>query len=90
MRVNSLIILLCLLLCTVSCAPWQIGAEKDVVKNGIEFETFKEEKDGSKLGILAGDTVIDGWPSASWPGAPRSAASNTAGGPSSASTKPGM
>jgi len=54
--------LLCLLLCTVSCAPWQVGAEKDVEKNGIAFETFKEEDDGSKLGILAGDTVIDGWP----------------------------
>jgi len=62
MRKNSLIILLCLLLCTVSCAPWQVGAEKDVVKNGMEFETFKEEEDGSKLGILAGETVIDGYP----------------------------
>ena len=44
------------------CAPWQIGAEKDVVKNGISFQSFRELDDGSKLGELAEDTVIDGWP----------------------------
>lgn len=44
------------------CAPWQVGAEKNVVKNGIAFQTFKEQDNGSKLGILAADTVIDGWP----------------------------
>ena len=32
------------------CAPWQIGAEKDVVKNGISFQSFRELEDGSKLG----------------------------------------
>ena len=51
-----------LLVITAGCAPWQVGAEKDVVKNGIRFETFREQKDGTKLGILAEDTVIDGWP----------------------------
>jgi hypothetical protein len=61
---NSLILLFGLLLCTIFCAPWQIGAEKNVEKNGIAFETFREQEDGTKLGILAGDTVIDGWPCA--------------------------
>jgi len=46
----------------LACAPWQIGAEKNVVKNGIRFDSFREGEDGQKLGILAGDTVIDGWP----------------------------
>jgi hypothetical protein len=46
----------------VGCAPWQVGAEKDVVKNGIRFESFRELGDGSKLGVLVEDTVIDGWP----------------------------
>lgn len=44
------------------CAPWQVGAEKDVVRNGIRFETFRELDDGSKQGVLAEDTVIRGWP----------------------------
>ena len=30
--------------------------EKNVVKNGIEFETFRETDHGSKVGTLAGNT----------------------------------
>ena len=56
------ILILVVLICTVGCSPWQVGAEKDVVKNGIMFETFREADDGTKLGALAQDTVIDGWP----------------------------
>ena len=48
--------------CTMGCSPWQVGAEKDVVKNGIKFDTFRENDDGTKMGILAEDMVIDGWP----------------------------
>lgn len=44
------------------CALWEIGAEKDVVKNGLRFKKFREFDDGSKLGTLFEDTVIDGWP----------------------------
>ena len=47
---------------TTGCAPWQVGAETDVVKNEIRFQSFREFDDGSKLGNLAEDTVIDGWP----------------------------
>jgi len=48
--------------CTVSCSPWQVSAENNVVKNGIKFEAFRENDDGSKLRNLAEDMVIDGWP----------------------------
>ena len=47
---------------TVGCSPWQVSAEKNVVKNGIKFDTFRENDDGTKMGILAEDMVIDGWP----------------------------
>ena len=60
-RIPGLLVLV-LLLITAGCSPWQIGAEKDVTRNGIGFESFREMDDGSKLGILAEDTVIDGWP----------------------------
>jgi hypothetical protein len=46
----------------LGCAPWEIRAEKNVVKNGIRFEAFRENDNGSKMGNLAEDTVIDGWP----------------------------
>jgi len=46
----------------MACSPWQVGAEKNVVKNGIKFDTFRENDDGTKMGILAEDIVIDGWP----------------------------
>lgn len=62
MRISVYAILVSLLLTIVSCAPWQIGAEKNVERNGIAFHTFREQDDGTKLGILAGDTVIDCWP----------------------------
>lgn len=61
-RLMMSIIVLGLLFITTACAPWQIGAERDVVKNGISFKSFREMGDGTKLGILAEDTVIDGWP----------------------------
>ena len=51
-----------MLLVTTGCAPWELGAEKNVVRNGIEFETFRENDDGSRMGTLAKDTVVDGWP----------------------------
>lgn len=56
------ILVLGLLAASTGCAAWQVGAEKDVVRNGISFERFREFDDGSKLGELAEDTVIDGWP----------------------------
>ena len=56
------VVLVVTMSCTMGCSPWQLGAEKDVVKNGIRFDTFRENDDGTKIGILAGDTVIDGWP----------------------------
>jgi hypothetical protein len=51
-----------LILITEGCSFWEVGAENDVVKNGIKFEAFRENDDGSKLGNLAEDTVIEGWP----------------------------
>ena len=54
--------LLVILFGMVGCAPWEIGAEKNVVRNGIKFETFRENDDGSGMGTLAEDTVVDGWP----------------------------
>lgn len=56
------ILMIALFFCTSACAPWQVGAEKNVVKKGIRFDAFREEEDGQKLGLLTGDTVIDGWP----------------------------
>lgn len=58
----SAILLFCLLMSAVACAPWKVGAEKDVVRNGIEFKKFRESKDGSKVGLLAQNTEIDSWP----------------------------
>ena len=55
-------IILGVLLSTAGCAPWQVGAEKDVVKNGMMFKSFREFDDGTKVGVLAEDMVIDGWP----------------------------
>ena len=55
-------VLLVTMSCTMACSPWQVGAEKNVVKNGIKFDTFRENDDGTKMGILAEDMVIDGWP----------------------------
>jgi hypothetical protein len=62
LRAAAALFLLTVLACVAACSPWEIGAEKDVVKNGIEFETFREMDDGSKIGKLAKNTVIDGWP----------------------------
>ena len=53
---------LVILVSVVACAPWKVGADKDVVRNGIKFEAFRETSDGSKMGNLAEDTEIDGWP----------------------------
>ena len=44
------------------CSPWQVGADKNVVKNEIKFDTFRENDDGTKMGILVEDMVIEGWP----------------------------
>lgn len=44
------------------CSPWKVGAERDVVKNGIAFEAFSVQENGSRIGTLAEDTTIDGWP----------------------------
>ena len=62
LRHMAAFIILGVLLGTAGCAPWQLGAEKDVMKNGIMFKTFRENENGTKLGILVEDTVIDGWP----------------------------
>ena len=48
--------------CVVACSPWQAGAQRDVVEHGIRFDVLKENADGSKVGNLAADTVIDGYP----------------------------
>ncbi len=61
-RIVALFLLSAGLSFTAACVPWQVGAEKNVVRNGITFETFRENDDGSKMGNLAEDTVIDGWP----------------------------
>ena len=61
-RCIKAILILGLLAGTTGCSPWQVGAETDVVKNGIRFQSFRELDDGSKLGTLVEDTVIDGWP----------------------------
>jgi len=67
-RQNSLlgataaILMLGFLVCMAGCVNWEVGAEIDVVKNGIRFEKFRETDHGSKVGILVEDTVIDGWP----------------------------
>lgn len=55
-------LLLAILFGMAGCAPWEIGAEKNVVRNGIKFEVFRENDDGSRMGNLAEDTVVDGWP----------------------------
>ena len=47
---------------TTGCSLWEVGAEKDVIRNGIAFDTFRVNKDGSKMGMLAEDTLIDDWP----------------------------
>jgi hypothetical protein len=59
--ISHLLVLLGILLFN-SCIPWQIGAERNVVKNGIHFAKFKQQKDGKSLGYLAEDTTIDGYP----------------------------
>jgi len=61
-RCMTSILMLGLLSIMGGCAPWEIGADKDVVKNGIRFESFRELDNGSKMGVLIEDTVIDGWP----------------------------
>lgn len=57
-------VLLALAVClgTAGCAPWEVTAEKDVERNGIRFATFRENSDGTKMGDLAAETVIEGWP----------------------------
>jgi len=60
-RVTAVIVIGALL-AAAACAPWKLGAEKNVTRNGIRFETFRELDDGAKLGTLYEDTVIDGWP----------------------------
>ena len=62
LRMSVSMLLLLIMICTMGCASWRMGAENDVVKNGIRFEAFREYDDGSKLGELASDTVIDDWP----------------------------
>lgn len=62
LRVSVSMLLLLIIICMMGCASWRMGAENDVVKNGIRFEAFREYDDGSKMGELASDTVIDGWP----------------------------
>ena len=56
------LLLFVILIYTVGCELWEIGAENNVVKNGIKFEAFRENDDGTKTGNLAEDTVIEGWP----------------------------
>jgi hypothetical protein len=41
-RVGDVLVLIVLMF-TVACSPWQLGAEKDLVKNGIKFNTFGEK-----------------------------------------------
>jgi hypothetical protein len=59
--VRGLRIVLVAVLCSLA-GCWQMGAERNVEKNGIRFETFRQMKDGTKIGVLQEDTVIDGWP----------------------------
>jgi hypothetical protein len=59
-RMLAVVLALAALMCTAGC--WRIGAERNVVRSGIAFAAFREYDDGTKLGILAGDRVIDGWP----------------------------
>ena len=59
---SSVFSLLVILGSTVACAPWEVGADKNVVRNGIKFDAFRESNDGSKMGNLAEDTEIDDWP----------------------------
>ena len=47
---------------TSGCSLWELGAERDLVRNGIGFESLRENSDGSSIGKLAEDTVIEGWP----------------------------
>ena len=61
-RLMAAVIMLGVLSSTVGCASWQADAEKDVLKNGIGFRSFREFDDGTKVGTLVEDTVIDGWP----------------------------
>jgi hypothetical protein len=56
------VLLFVILISTVGCSPWEMGAEKNVEKNGIKFDTFRENDDGTKIGNLAEDTVIESWP----------------------------
>lgn len=56
------LLLFVILIFTAGCAPWEVGAENNVVKNEIKFEAFRENDDGTKIGNLAEDTVIEDWP----------------------------
>ena len=58
---SSVFSLLVILGSTVACAPWEVGADKNVVRNEIKFDAFRESNDGSKMGNLAEDTEIDDW-----------------------------
>jgi hypothetical protein len=60
--ISKFLVLLALLAITAGCSPWKVCVERDVVKNGISFETFREYSDGRKVGTLTEDTMIDGWP----------------------------
>ena len=55
-------VLLVVLGTAAACAPWEMRADKNVVRNGISFDEFRENDDGTKMGNLAEDTEIDGWP----------------------------
>jgi hypothetical protein len=64
-HVQNILLFVAVILSLAGCSPWSpwwIGAEKDVVKNGISFEAFRENENGSKTGTLKQDTRINGWP----------------------------
>jgi hypothetical protein len=62
LRATTALLMIGFLGSAAGCSTWELGAEKNIVKNGIEFETYRETDHGSKVGMLVRDTVIDGWP----------------------------
>ena len=61
-HVRHVLLFVAVVLSLVGCSSWEMGAEKNVVKNGISFEAFRENANGSKMGTLKQDTRINGWP----------------------------
>lgn len=49
-RCIAVVLILGLLSGTTGCAPWQVGAEKDGVKNGIRFQSFRELDEAARWG----------------------------------------